>query len=307
MSIGENNSIIIYNFICVLPKDKEEQKENISESSSSSFKPIQNNYKIISSKITTKEGPANKIIIINTENNKDDINLNLNGIETTKDSMDLTLEKSKDITIEISNEKSQQFSCKHYFFVNKKKKTGRKPKTSIVRSIHTKYSRDNILRKIKVKFLSKLISHINRIIMRKYNNKIKVLLPLKGSVSQNNTINFNQKLLNSKLKDVFVNYEINGKFRLYKDNYNKQVIESIYEKNIQELIEILEITFLDAFNIFKNININESPKLNGMDKLDKVIEEIKMKESSEDYIDKFKNIAMNFETHYLDKIGKYEK
>ena len=305
MSIGANNNIIIYNFIYVLPKDKEEQKENISESSSSSFKPIQNNYKIISSKISTKEGPANKIIIINMENNKDDINLNLNSIETTKDSMDLTLEKSKDITIEISNEKSQKISCKHYFFVNKKKKTGRKPKTSIVRSIHTKYSRDNILRKIKVKFLSKLISHINRIIMRKYNNKIKVLLPLKGSVSQNNTINFNQKLLNSKLKDVFINYEINGKFRLYKENYNKQVIESIYEKNIPELIEILEITFLDAFNIFKNIN--ESPKLNGMDKLDKVIEEIKMKESSEDYIDKFKNIAMNFETHYLDKIGKYEK
>ena len=305
MSIGANNNIIIYNFIYVLPKDKEEQKENISESSSSSFKPIQNNYKIISSKISTKEGPANKIIIINAENNKNDINLNLNSIETTKDSMDLTLEKSKDITIEISNEKSQKISCKHYFYVNKKKKTGRKPKTSIVRSIHTKYSRDNILRKIKVKFLSKLINHINRIIMRKYNNKIKVLLPLKGSVSQNNTINFNQKLLNSKLKDVFVNYEINGKFRLYKDNYNKQVIESIYEKNIQELIEILEITFLDAFNIFKNIN--ESQKLNGMDKLDKVIEEIKMKESSEDYIDKFKNIAMNFETHYLDKIGKYEK
>ena len=305
MSIGANNNIIIYNFIYVLPKDKEEQKENISESSSSSFKPIQNNFKIISSKIATKEGPANKIIIINAENNKNDINLNLNSIETTKDSMDLTLEKSKDITIEISNEKSQKFSCKHYFYVNKKKKTGRKPKTSIVRSIHTKYSRDNILRKIKVKFLSKLISHINRIIMRKYNNKIKVLLPLKGSVSQNNTINFNQKLLNSKLKDVFINYEINGKFRLYKDNYNKQVIESIYEKNIQELIEILEITFLDAFNIFKNIN--ESQKLNGMDKLDKVIEEIKMKESSEDYIDKFKNIAMNFETHYLDKIGKYEK
>ena len=305
MSIGANNNIIIYNFIYVLPKDKEEQKENISESSSSSFKPIQNNFKIISSKIATKEGPANKIIIINAENNKNDINLNLNSIETTKDSMDLTLEKSKDITIEISNEKSQKFSCKHYFYVNKKKKTGRKPKTSIVRSIHTKYSRDNILRKIKVKFLSKLINHINRIIMRKYNNKIKVLLPLKGSVSQNNTINFNQKLLNSKLKDVFINYEINGKFRLYKDNYNKQVIESIYEKNIQELIEILEITFLDAFNIFKNIN--ESQKLNGMDKLDKVIEEIKMKESSEDYIDKFKNIAMNFETHYLDKIGKYEK
>ena len=65
MSIGANNNIIIYNFIYVLPKDKEEQKENISESSSSSFKPIQNNFKIISSRISTKEGPANKIIIIN--------------------------------------------------------------------------------------------------------------------------------------------------------------------------------------------------------------------------------------------------
>ena len=300
MSIEANNNIIIYNFIYVLPKDKEEQKENISETSS--FKPIQNNYKIISSKISTKEGPANKIIIINTESNNNDINLNINNIETTKDSIDLPFEKSKDITIEISNGKTQKYSSKHYFYVNKKKKTGRKPKTSFVRSIHTKYSRDNILRKIKVKFLSKLISHINRIIMRKYNNIIKVLLPLKGAVSQNNAINFNQKLLNSKLKDVFINYEINGKFRLYKDNYNRQVIESIYEKNIQELIDILEITFLDAFNIFKNINENQ--KLNGMDKLDKVIEDLKMKEKNEDYIERFKNIAMNFETHYLDNMGK---
>ena len=298
--MSTKNNIIIYNYIYILPKGKEEEKENISESSS--FKPIQYNYNKISSIIQKKEVPENKIIIINTEKKLDEVNLKLNDIEASKGNTDSTTEKTKDITIEINNEKRQILSRKNYFYVNKRKKAGRKPKTSIIKSVHTKYSQDNILRKIKVKFLSKLIRHINRIILRKYNHIIKVLLPLKGSVSQNNTINFNQKLLNSKLKDIFINYEINGKFRLYKNSYNKEVIEKIYEENIQELIDILEITFLDAFNIFKDIN--EKEKLNGMDKLDNVIDEIKMKESDEDYIDKFRNIANNFEQHYFNKIGK---
>ena len=304
MSIESKNNIIIYNFIYLLPKDKEEIKENITESSS--FKPIHNNYKKVSSIFPTKEGPENKIIIIAPDCNKNDINLNLNNYRTNKENKEahfFHLEKSKDITIEINNEKRQKLFVPKYFYINKKKKKGRKPKISIVNSTHTKYSRDNILRKIKVKFLSKLIKHINRIIIRKYNHIIKVLLPLKGAVSQNNTISFNQKLLNSKLKDIFINYDINGKFRLYKNNYNKEIVETIYKNNIQELIDILEITFLDAFNIFKNIT--ESQKLNGMDKLDDVIEDIKKKENNEDYIDKFKNIAMNFENNYLNKIGRF--
>lgn len=300
MSIETKNNIIIHNYFYVFLKDKEEEKVNISDSSS--FKPIQNNYKVISSIIPTKEVSENKIIVLNTEKNLDDSNLGIKSNEASKENTDLTLEKSKILTIEINNEKAQNISSKNYFYVNKNKKKGRKPKTSITRSIHTKYSQDNILRKIKVKFLSKLVDHINRIIKAKYNNKIKKLLPLKGAISQNNRINFNQKLLNSKLKDIFINYEFNGKFRLYPNSYNKEVIESIYENNIQELIDILEITFLEAFNIFKNIN--ESQKLNGMQKLDTVIDEIKMKESDEKYIDKFKSIAMDFEYHYLDKIGK---
>ena len=172
----------------------------------------------------------------------------------------------------------------------------------MVYSYHTKFSNDNILRKIKVKFIHKTINYINNIILTKYNNKIDVLKPLKGKISQNNGINFNKKLINSKLKDIFSIYEINGKFKLYQNNYNKSVIDKIYNENIKELIDIFEMTFLQVFAIFRDLN--ETEKLNGLEKIDTVIREIKLKDNNNEYINKFTNVAMNFENYYLNKIAR---
>ena len=58
------------------------------------------------------------------------------------------------------------------FFIQKKRKLGRKPHMSDNICYHTKYSHDNILRKIKAKFFKIIINFINsRIISTKSSKK----------------------------------------------------------------------------------------------------------------------------------------
>ena len=149
--------------------------------------------------------------------------------------------------------------------------------------------------------MHKLLKYINRIILQKYKTKINILLPLEGEIAQNNTNDYNRVLLNLKLKDIFMNFKISRKFKSHEDSYNKKVIQIIYEKNILELISILECTFLEAFKAFTGISNNEMHKLNEMDKLSTVIEEIKNKENNDDYLEKFEKVALNFENYYFGK------
>ena len=174
---------------------------------------------------------------------------------------------------------------------------GRKPKSSIVNSYHTKFSSDNIRRKIKVKFFNKTINYINRIILVKYKNKINTLKKIGKDVSQNNGINYNKILIKLKLKDIFMNNPINDKFKLLQKDYNQKVINKIYEEKIQELIDILEMTFLEVFSIFRNIN--ETEKLKGLEKIDTVLKELELNEENTEYIKKFNDVVQNFENYYM--------
>ena len=233
----------------------------------------------------------------NTEVKKERNNIfEING-KNVKNYLD---ENKENLTIEIPKLEKNFLNKKRMFNINRKKR-GRQPKNLNSKSDHTKYSHDNILRKIKVKFFQKLMKYINGKIKSKYNGIIQKLLPLKGEVSQNNTIKFNIQLLNTKLKDIFSTIEINKKFRLYKENYNKNVIDTIYNNNIRELIEIFELTFLEIFNIFKDAN---ETKFNDFEKLNTVVEEIKYKENDSYYAELFKNMAMNFENNYLEKTAR---
>jgi hypothetical protein len=297
------DNIIINNYYC-FPFDK------LKEYYKNSFSPLiyaLNQTNNINKDILIKKSDdlGNKSNKFNNGKIVKEINFYINddksSINEEKSSIDMA--KTKDLSIEIKPEKELKFLTKKKFFkIDTKNKKGRKPKHSMVYSYHTKFSNDNILRKIKVKFIHKTINYINNIILTKYNNKIDVLKPLKGKISQNNGINFNKKLINSKLKDIFSIYEINGKFKLYQNNYNKSVIDKIYNENIKELIDIFEMTFLQVFVIFRDLN--ETQKLNGLEKIDTVIREIKLKDNNNEYINKFTNVAMNFENYYLNKIAR---
>lgn len=268
------------------------------------FQPYTENYsKKTLTNINTKT-QENKIILTedNNEINYFD-NLEQNRIdrndeykENNNDNINILEVKDKEVLyIEIPK------SPKKFFEVNINKKKGRKPKSSNKKSNHTKYSHDNILRKIKGKFLIKLIKYINRKIKIKYKGVIGIIKPLSTKISQNNTIRFNKELLYTKIKKIFSNNEINGKFTKCEKNYNKKIIDIIYQQNIKELIDIFELTFLEAFNIFRDINETE---FSDFEKLNIVLDELKEKGNNIDYIKQFYKIAMNFENYYLNKTAR---
>jgi hypothetical protein len=274
----------------------------------SSFQPFRENYsKKTLSNINTKT-QENKIII--TENN-DEItyfdNIESNRIDKNddyKENNNINFSEVNDkevLYIEIPKMPKKLLAKKRFFNVCVEQKKGRKGKSSNGKSTHTKYSHDNILRKIKVKFFIKLIKYINKKIKSKYKGIIGLIKPLRSKISQDNTIHFNKELLKAKLKEIFSNNEINGKFTKCEKNYNKMVIDIIYQQNIKELIDIFELTFLEAFDIFRGTNETEFSDFEG---LNIVLEELKEKGNNIDYIKKFYNVAMNFENYYLNKISR---
>lgn len=272
------------------------------------FHPLTENHSTIKTFLISNKKQKSKIIIgdkdeemtknsNNTEVNDEKINENSENGENINNYVEAP---KGQISIEIPDFENNFLNKKRYFEVDRKK-TGRKPKDSNSKSYHTKYSHDNISRKIKVKFFQKFMKYVNGKIETKYNGIIQKLLPLKGEISQNNTIKFNTQFLNTKLKDIFSNTEFNGKFSSYGENYNKNVIDTIYNNNIKELIEIFELTFLEMFNIFKNTN---DIKFNDFEKLNTVVEEIKLKENDNNYAELFQSVAMNFENNYLEKTAR---
>ena len=211
--------------------------------------------------------------------------------------------KSENNAINLNHEKQNMskpiFSVFNYN-INMKKisKRGRKSKSSNNHAYHTKFSTDNILRKIKTRFFRKIVNYINSIILSKYRNKIKVLKHPESEISRNNNIAFNKKLLNMKLKEIFDSYKINGKIKLLDKNYNKNVIKSIYNENIIELINILEMTVMQLFEVFRDL---KETKLAGFERMDTVIKELEYSEKDKEYIDKLKRVILSFENYYFKK------
>ena len=289
MSVEEKNKIIINNYFYI-------SNENLEKFLNRGVIPIGNIQKNISIQNLfldrKRANPDTKIVKQQIDNRNNDMN-----DKTDKDN--IPIKNDQNIIIQISNKKmNKSLSNKKHFSINYNKKHGRKPKSSVIKGYHTKFSHDNILRKIKVYFFKKLIKYINNLIMMKYKDKVKFLKPLISNISQNNKKSFNRELLSKKLKDAFSTYKINGKFKSCDVNYNKIVIKNIYDAHITELIDILEMTLLEVFKIFRDSD--EKEKLIGLEKLDKVIEELKLKES-DDYMNKFKKVAMNFEKYYFIK------
>ena len=291
--------MIINNIFCFLLGDL--QTDIDKKQKNSLFQPIRGNHLVQSFLTKKRKGPENKIIINDEklDNQKLDIiidnkNINFENKILFVDTKDTNSEKSNRENI---NKGQSIFKVKIEMTKNNKK--GRKTISSKVKAIHTKFSYDNILRKIKVKFFKKLIHCINNIILLKYRSKIKTFVPLEGKISQNNGINFNSELLNLKIKDLFLNFGISRKFKNSKNDNNKEVIKKIYEENLTEIIELLEMTFLEVFSIFRASK--KGKNLFGLESLDQVIEEIKNKEKDDEYIDMFKNIAMNYEKYYIKK------
>ena len=210
------------------------------------------------------------------------------------------------------------------YYIKGTKQKGRKKKGESAESNHTKHSEDNMMRKIKSFFMH----FIHNIVNKSFKNKNFQFLKLNSKISENLKRDFNLKLLDTKIKDLYEESDISTKYRRQiKDSSdkNKFLIKIIYEEKKEiETINLLNLTFRELFNIFrrkiKNIDdlqlemkINKIPLLStGLNDVETFFDEIRAQEidkneKNEDineYLKKIEKLCKYYEEWFLIKKGR---
>jgi hypothetical protein len=174
---------------------------------------------------------------------------------------------------------------------------GRKKKNSNREGKHTKYSEDNIIRKIKAYVVSCLRIFINAFIFEIYEGQIgkgifrKELLKLNQSqiIDSKN----NRDFLNKSLKDIF-SEDISTKYNNYLVNHNKALIQNLLNEpdpNKKITFEnLFNLTFLDCLLHIRGEKYYE--QLHGLKTFDELCKRF---EDDNDYLELFKYYIINFE------------
>ena len=325
--INDYNSPEINNNDCLtdsmnLEMDKTNQKTSLktkkaeNESNNEIFKEqIDNNINSQNENIYNglKEFPS---FIPNIKNNFEDINLNQNyyNENNSKKEGDKKLSIEIKNNIEINNNKNEaksQFGRKTY----EDKKIGKK-------GLHTKDSEDNIIYKIKSFFWKSLYQFIKSSFIEK-----KDLLKLTIDVNKKLKKDYNEKLFNKKLKYLFMNTEISIKYKHKDPSTNKMIISQVYkEKKEIAVMKILDLTYIEAFNIFRRELMNQEisselkmkiEETNFLDRnkfqdarvfLEKIENQLKKNKEKEEDIIEYKNmikhLILNLENWFSNKVGR---
>jgi hypothetical protein len=245
-------------------------------------------------------GPNNKLIVADFNNNI------YNNLFSTN---------SYSRSIRQNNENLNEKNNKMIFRIEKDNKNkGRIRKNSNLKGRHNKFSEDNIIRKIKCRFLEKCRMYINneyrkyKLKHRRHKKKDDWIQRINPKVSRIIKRDDNLKWLKSKLYEIY-SEKVSTKCSLHKPDHNKKEIEKLLKKNkAKDVISILNKSVKEMFYIFCN-NI----KIEGFETLDddlKSLKEklIKDKEYNIDiYLEKYKNVVKSFETIFIKKNSRNNK
>ena len=199
----------------------------------------------------------------------------------------------QEIYIEIKNE----------IITNNKLGRRKRDKKYYKKANHTKFSKDNIIRKIKTRLFDEILIKLNKSIKFK-SGKFK---SLNKKTKENLKKSANIDLLNMKIKNIFANTALNKRDEKI-GGYNKKLIEKIYDENKEkETIYILEIHFQNFLNDMRN-NYLEEFLQKIRDKEIKVENKYKNK-INEDfkidlYMEKVKESINKYEEWFEKKIGR---
>ena len=169
---------------------------------------------------------------------------------------------------------------------------------------HTKFSEDNIMRKIKGAINAFILDLLNNSIKNKKFKKTK-FLPLNTDISKNLKIDLNIALLNRTIYDIFTKTGLNERHKS-KGDWNKNLINKIMEENIEKkTIYILSLKYYQILEYIKN------------NKLDYILGKIRTKEEKsknnenfnlDKYMGKVKELFLNYEEWFdIRKARKTEK
>ena len=206
--------------------------------------------------------------------------------------------------------------------VEKNKLLGRKRKNSESKGKHTKYDLDNRVRKVKVLFKNALLEFINS----KMKN-IQVIVEIKGKkyiasellnirpkLIEDININANKTLLVTPIKNILSD-NISGAYKNYPKDYNKIVIEKIFENEDNKILKnILNMTFLECLKYYrKNEEIISNDKYDCLKGLEKKYENLPnllkkgVNDSDEEYEKGILNLIDNFDKIYFKKTPRTKK
>jgi hypothetical protein len=183
------------------------------------------------------------------------------------------------------------------------KKKGRKKKSQEIKQeeekgekiVHSKFSNDNIKRRIKGLFNNYIINLLNDLIKKKFRKtKIKfVKMDIKNT--KDIGIEFNRNLLSKPIKEIII--DVSNK---YQDlNNNKNCIKFIKEqKNNEEIINLLNMSYKDIYSNYYLVSKDSENSFEAHK--EKVLETC-----GKEYLEKFVNNAENFIDFFMN--GKNRK
>ena len=245
-------------------------------------------------------------------------NENINS-EEEKEFVDAKNLNDKEDLKDMKEKKENKINNKPLFKTKEQNKIpfGRKKqeeKNKGVKGNHNRYSEDNIIRKIKSFFGKSIYKYINKSLK---NSKI---LKLEIDINKNLKRDLNIKLFKKTLKEIYLESKISDKYNKNKQEHNRDLIKKIYSENKEiEVIKILNLTYLEAFNIFRGkLNENLLKKIEGIDILDNhkfeditsLLDKIKKEEEKNKngdinkYLNDVKNLCEKFENWFKDKVGR---
>ena len=194
------------------------------------------------------------------------------------------------------------------------KRLGRLKKNSTISGKHSKLAEDNIIRKIKRRFIENLRIYINkeyknyRAEMNKSTNRKNWLKKVDPKFSCTIKRNDNLKWFNSKVFEIFSD-NLSLKYTSQKQSSNKKKIQNILSlKDSNRLKDILNTT-IDALytRYITNQSLNESKTLDeDLNELEKQMKK-SGQENIDEYLRKYKDIAINLKSIFLNKLDRNRK
>ena len=237
-------------------------------------------------------------------------------------------EKNENIIAQNSENKTNQKTSKIFFSpiephkkVKPKSLLGRKKANSFEIGKHNKFYQDNMIRKFKSHFKDSLKNLINSNI-KKYlefskiiiNNRRFEIIEIKN-INQEQvkdiSVEMNRKLLQTTIKN-FLSVDICNFYTNYPKNFNKLLIEKLYEiENGEKVTCILEKTFLESLKYFRNDeDILNDPAYSCLKGLEKSFLDFKKKlleQEGEQYTNQMIYLIKNFENIYAQKRSRAKR
>lgn len=207
--------------------------------------------------------------------------------------------------------------------VKKKYKAGRLKKgiPKPVKNYHSKNRKDNIKNKIKIHFTNNIFFFTNGFIKGELCNRQNIVFRLPSHIEKKNTkIDINKQLLNERIKDVLVKYNVSKKYidKEQSNENNLKRLQKIIDKNENKVIlnEFLNTTVKEFYiNIYyiKNIQgVIQKYKINReknkrIQFLIEFKEEIKQKYKDKLYDEKFEKECNSFISEFQTKTSRKSK